>query len=64
MLSRRSELARPTYFCTTMQFTRHTLALRGNNYEFSVKVFNRTVENFVEKAQLQFKTLRQNWTLS
>jgi hypothetical protein len=64
MLSRRNELVRPTYFRTTMQFTRHTLMLRGNKYEFSVKVFNRTVENFVEKARPQFKTPRQNWALS
>ena len=38
---------------------RHILAQLENCDEFFVKVFNRTVENFVEKARPQIEIPRQ-----
>jgi hypothetical protein len=41
-----------------MQLVRHTFAQDPTTDEFFVKVFNRTVENFVEKARREIRIPR------
>jgi hypothetical protein len=59
MVSRRGEESGPTRFRPLEQFARHNLQHCDKNYEWLVKVFNRTVENFVEKVRPEMKIPRQ-----
>jgi hypothetical protein len=45
------------HFDSTRQFARHTPLAAGKNCEYLMKVFNRTVENRVEKQRSKSKSL-------
>jgi hypothetical protein len=60
MLSRRAEETRVRRFGAPKQFMRHAFARPTNDDEWFVKVFNRTVENFVEKNPRQTRFARQH----
>jgi hypothetical protein len=57
---RESNWKRRSHFDPTGQFARHTSVAATDHCEFSMKVFNSSVENRVEKHREQIRNARAN----